>query len=75
VSFVSAARPELLFRSLLPTPQGRNVKGTSPAARTLFPETLRGTVQQCSECGAYLDVGGEEVPDGWEEEDRDGEER
>jgi hypothetical protein len=30
--------------------------------RTSFPAAQRGSVQQCPQCGAYLDVGEEELP-------------
>jgi hypothetical protein len=32
-----------------------------------FPVAQRGSVQQCPHCGAYLDVGGEEMSDEWRE--------
>jgi hypothetical protein len=35
--------------------------------RSSFPASQRGSVQQCLHCGAYLDVGDEELPEGWEE--------
>ena len=35
--------------------------------RTSFPAAQRGSVQQCPHCGAFVDVGESELPDGWEE--------
>jgi hypothetical protein len=40
--------------------------------RASFPAAQRGSVQVCSQCGAYLDVGDEEPPDGWGEGDTEG---
>ena len=37
--------------------------------RALFPAVQRGSVQQCSKCGTYLDVGDDEIEDGWGEDD------
>jgi hypothetical protein len=37
--------------------------------RASFPATQRGSVQQCPQCGAYLDVGEDESPDGWEDDE------
>ena len=36
-----------------------------PAA---FPAAQRGSVQECPHCGAFVDVGEDELPEGWEEE-------
>jgi len=36
-----------------------------------FPSAQRGSVQKCSHCGAYLDVGGEEFDEDWPEADQD----
>jgi hypothetical protein len=33
--------------------------------RASFPAQERGTVQECPKCGAYVDVGGEDVPEDW----------
>jgi hypothetical protein len=33
--------------------------------RASFPAQERGTVQECPKCGAYLDVGDAELPEGW----------
>ncbi len=33
--------------------------------RTCFPESQRGSVQDCPQCGAYLDVGDEEASEYW----------
>jgi len=30
-----------------------------------FPAAQRGSVQECPQCGAYIDVGGEELSDDW----------
>jgi hypothetical protein len=37
--------------------------------RSPFPAVQRGSVQQCPQCNAYLDVGGEEMPGDWDEGD------
>jgi Putative prokaryotic signal transducing protein len=34
---------------------------------TSFPATQEGSVQQCPHCGAYVDVGEGDVPEGWED--------
>jgi hypothetical protein len=34
--------------------------------RASFPAALRGSVQECPQCGSYLDVGNKELPDGGE---------
>ena len=36
-----------------------------------FPSNQRGTVQVCPQCGAYLDVGDEDLPDGWDEGEKE----
>jgi hypothetical protein len=36
-----------------------------PAA---FPAAQRGSVQECPHCGAFVDVGEEELPEGWADE-------
>ena len=36
-----------------------------------FPVAQRGTVQQCPHCGEYMDVGGDDLPPGWEEDERE----
>jgi hypothetical protein len=36
-------------------------------SRSSFPAAQRGSVQQCPQCGAYVDVGEDDLPDGWEE--------
>ena len=36
-------------------------------ARASFPAAQQGSVQQCPTCGAHLDVGDADLPDGWEE--------
>jgi hypothetical protein len=36
-------------------------------SRAQFSAALRGSVQECPKCGAYLDVGEDELPDGWDE--------
>jgi rubrerythrin len=36
-----------------------------------FPVAQDGTVQDCPHCGAYMDVGEEDLPDDWEEEGED----
>jgi hypothetical protein len=33
--------------------------------RASFPVVQRGSVQHCPHCGAYLDVGDAELPEGW----------
>jgi hypothetical protein len=38
-----------------------------------FPASQKGSVQQCAVCGAYLDVGEAELPDGWTEADGESE--
>ena len=32
-----------------------------------FPAVQKGSVQQCPHCGAYVDVGETELPEGWED--------
>lgn len=38
-----------------------------------FPAVQKGSVQQCPHCGAYVDVGGDEELEGWEESTAEGE--
>jgi hypothetical protein len=38
-------------------------------SRALFPATQRGSVQECPNCGEYLDVGAAELPEGWTDGD------
>jgi hypothetical protein len=38
-------------------------------SRSSFPAAQRGSVQQCPQCNAYVDVGSEEMPEDAEEED------
>lgn len=35
--------------------------------RATFPAIQRGSVQQCPHCGAFLDVGESDLPEGWTE--------
>ena len=37
--------------------------------RASFPAVQRGSVQQCPKCWTYLDVGDEELSDGWVDDD------
>lgn len=39
-----------------------------------FPAAQKGSVQQCPDCGAYIDVGEGEAPEGWEEGESETEE-
>jgi hypothetical protein len=50
--------------------QGPEVETTCDdcGKRATFPAAQRGTVQNCPHCGAYLDVGEEDLPGGWGEE-------
>lgn len=40
-------------------------------SRALFPATQRGTVQECPNCGEYVDVGDSELPEDWTDADDD----
>ena len=37
--------------------------------RSPFSARLKGTVQQCPHCHAYVDVGDDELPEGWQDVD------
>jgi hypothetical protein len=37
------------------------------AKQSAFPAVQRGTVQDCPHCGAFVDVGEDELPEGWDQ--------